>query len=339
MTEHSKILLVHTAFVGDVILTTPLIKALRQIYPESTIDVLVIPETAGILSNNPDINKIHAFDKRKNKFKSFFKTVFHLKREKYDLALLPHSSFTTGLLVLSAGIKRRIGFDRNFSRYFLTDKIKFRQNVHRTYKNLDLMKPLSNLEFSNQTALYPSAEDKEKINAILSRSNIEDSNLIAVSPGSMWETKKWPEDYYRELVQRLRTQGYQVVLIGAPNEKELCERVKDRSNSINAAGATNILESAALLEKCELLICNDSGAMHIANAMKTDVVAFFGPTVQSMGYAPIHENDKVMEVNLDCRPCSNHGSDDCPLGHHNCMKYVTVDLVEEFVKLKLGKSQ
>lgn len=337
MKTYSKILLVHTAFVGDVILITPLIRALMHIYPNAVIDVLVIPETSGILANNPHIREIHRFNKRKNKFNSFLKTLIMLKKEKYDLTMLPHSSMTTALLTFFAGIKRRIGFDRNSARYLLTDKVTFRQGVHRIEKNLDLLKPLTTENFSLQTELYPSAEAEIKINKIIKDNSLSTKNLIALSPGSVWHTKRWNAENYRVLVQRLTERGYDAILIGAPNERELCEYVKGKSSAVNLAGKTTILESASVLDKCRLLICNDSGAMHIANAMQIDVLVFFGPTVQSMGYFPFRETDKVMEVELDCRPCSNHGTNECPLGHHNCMKFITVDSVIDYIEKKLER--
>ncbi|MCB0751260.1 MAG: glycosyltransferase family 9 protein, partial [Ignavibacteriae bacterium] len=99
------------------------------------------------------------------------------------------------------------------------------------------------------------------------------------------------------------------------------------------AGKLSLLESVAVVELCDIMICNDSGALHIADAVKTDVISFFGPTVKSIGYFPYRENDKVLEVELDCRPCSSHGTNKCPLEHHNCMKMIEPDfVVQEVIK-------
>jgi heptosyltransferase-2 len=333
--DFRRILIVHTAFVGDVILMTPLIRAAKQVFPGAQIDALVIPETAGLLKNNPHIRTIQIFDKRKNKFKSFFETVFQLRKEKYDAAFLPHSSFTTIALVTFSGIKWRIGFDRNISRYWLTKRVPFRNGIHRIDKNLDLIRLFSNSPFDLQTELVSGTIVRERVGQLLRDLN-NGRKLIAVAPGSVWNTKRWPEEHYVQLVRLLSERGFGILLIGSKEERPLCERIQPRENFINLAGETSFLESAAVLEKCELLVCNDSGAMHIANAVKTDVVAFFGPTVRAIGYFPYREEDIVLETNLECRPCSSHGSDRCPLGHHNCMKYLSVKSAFDVIIKKLS---
>ena len=318
-------------------MVTPMIRAVKQVFRHAQIDVLVIPETAGLLTNNPNIRAIQAFDKRQNKFRSFFRTVFQLRKQKYDAAFLPHSSFTTIALVTFSGIKQRIGFDRNISRYFLTRRMVFRNGIHRIDKNLDLIRSFLDLSFDLQTELFPDPSVREGIGKRLSQHFGSGKTLIAVAPGSVWNTKRWPEEHYVQLVKLLSERGFGIVLIGSTEERPLCEIIKPRENSLNLAGETNFLESASVLEKCKLLICNDSGAMHIANAVKTDVVAFFGSTVKSIGYFPYRKEDVVLELDLECRPCSSHGGDKCPLGHHNCMKQLSVKSAFDVIIKKLSK--
>ena len=325
--DFQRILIVHTAFVGDVILMTPLIRATKRVFPKAKIDALVIPQTAGLLQNNPFIRAIQIFDKRKNKLKAFWEMVRILKKQNFDAAFLPHSSFTTIALVTIAGIEERIGYDRNFSRHFLTQRVPFRKGIHRIQKNLELLKPYSSATFDIQTELFPDDAARGNSKRLLIRHFGKDRKLVAVAPGSVWNTKRWREEYYAQLTGLLSRNGYGVVLIGAKDERTLCERIKPENNFINLAGETNFLESAAVLENIDLLICNDSGIMHMANAVKTDVFAIFGPTVQSIGYFPYQPNDKVFEVDLECRPCSKHGGDKCPLGHHRCMIEVTPEWI------------
>jgi len=124
-------------------------------------------------------------------------------------------------------------------------------------------------------------------------------------------------------------QKFNLIFIGAIEERKLCEGIIQTSGikAVNLAGKASILESAAVIGKCALMICNDNGAMHIANAMKTDVFAFFGPTVKSFGFFPFQENDEVFEIEMDCRPCRSHGGNKCPLGHHLCMKNIEPEFV------------
>jgi len=325
-----KILIIQTAFVGDVILITPLIRAIKQLFPESLVDVLVIPQTVEILQNNPYLKDIILFDKRRNKLPNFVKTAKKLKKNKYDIAFLPHSSFTTGLLTYVAGIKKRIGFDRWLSSLLLTEKIPFVHGKHRIKKNLDLLSIYSDRRFSNETELFPQEGDYEKAKELLSTLNNK-RKMIAIAPGSIWFTKRWPEQYYKALAQQLVDAGFSVVMIGSADEKELCENILTSLHAINLAGKTNILESAAVIKHCELMICNDSGAMHIANAVGTDVFAFFGPTVESIGYFPTREQDHVFQIDISCRPCGSHGGQRCPKGHHKCME----DIKPEFVYQKV----
>lgn len=137
------------------------------------------------------------------------------------------------------------------------------------------------------------------------------------------------------MVKRLIELGFGIVFIGSKLERDLCEEIKPNRNVLNLAGELSITESAAVIKECDLMICNDSGALHIANAVQTDVMAFFGPTVKSIGYYPFREEDLVLEIDLECRPCSTHGENSCKLEHHNCMRKIEPDIVVQKVKVKL----
>ena len=315
---------------------TPLIKGLNTIFPKSFIDVLVIPQTADVLKNNPYINQIFTFDKRDNKMFTFFKTVLLLRKQKYDYAILPHSSLTTILMAKFAGIKKRIGFDRWMASKFLTIKVPFRNNIHRIEKNLDLLSCFTPNNFAIQTDLFPSEEETSFAKNILKKLNLNDRPLIAIAPGSVWNTKRWGKENYIQLTTQLVRNGFNIIFIGSKSEIPLCEEIVKRAGApevTNLAGQTTILESAAIIQKCNLMICNDSGALHIANAVKTDVYAFFGPTVKNIGYFPFRTNDFIFEKKLACRPCGSHGGEKCPQGHHNCMRL----LEPEFVYNKITK--
>ncbi len=322
-----KILIVQTAFIGDVIIITPLIKAVKKLYSNALLDVMVIPQTAGVLEHNPNINEIILFDKRKNKIISFIKTLLLLKKNKYDVAITPHSSVTTALLLKYAKIKIRVGYDRWSAAKHLTHKVPHPDGIHKTVKNLSLLSLFTEKVFSNQTELFPTITMIEKANNLLSEIKTNSNKSVAIAPGSVWFTKKWPTEYYKILAEQLVENNFGVVLIGSKDEKEICDKVLPTKNGINLAGDLSLLESAAVIKKCDLMICNDSGALHIANAMQTDVFAFFGPTVQSIGYFPFRKNDFVFERDMECRPCGSHGGKSCHLEHHECMKKITPKIV------------
>ncbi len=333
----NRILLVQTAFIGDVIIITPLIKAVKKLFPLALVDVMVIPQTAEVLENNPNINKIILFDKRKSKIAAFLKTLLQLRKNKYDIAITPHSSITTVLLLKYANIPMRIGFDRWSAAKYLTHKVPHPNKIHKTKKNLSLLSILSNKEFPNQTELFPTEKMLIKADKLLKDVKENSKIIIAIAPGSVWFTKKWKTKYYKILANKLSERNFGIALIGSKDERDICEEVLPKNNGINFAGKLSLLESAAVISKCDLMICNDSGALHIANGVKTDVFAFFGPTVQSIGYYPFRKNDFVFEREMECRPCGSHGGKSCHLKHHDCMEKIYPEEVFKKVIDKFGE--
>jgi len=330
MKEPQNILIVQTAFIGDVILITPLIRATAELYPKAKIDVMVVSEAAILLKNNHFVQEVIVDEKRKNVLLSTLQLIKQIKSKHYDLVISPHSSFRTHLILYLSKIPERIGFNRGSAKWMLTKRIEHPIGPHKIVKNLGLLKPLTDREFDLQTELFPSDKDKQKAEELLKA--LSGKTLIAIAPGSIWQTKCWQLSSYITLCRKLIDSNYGIILIGGESDKFLCEEIenaipKDNTKLINLAGVTNLLESAAVIKKCSLMICNDSGAMHIANAMQTRVFAFFGPTVQRFGYYPYRQGDRVFEVDLDCRPCGSHGSKKCPQKHHNCMQKIEVEPV------------
>ena len=330
MKEPQNILIVQTAFIGDVILITPLIRATAELYPQAKIDVMVVSETAILIKNNPYVKEVIVDEKRKNVLLSTWQLIKQIKRKHYDLVISPHSSFRTHLILYLSKIPERIGFNRGSAKWMLTKRIEHPVGPHKIVKNLGLLKPLTDREFDLQTELFPSDKDKQKAEELLKA--LSGKTLIAIAPGSIWQTKCWQLSSYITLCRKLLDSGYGIILIGGESDKFLCEEIenaipKDNAKLINLAGVSNLLESSAVIKKCSLMICNDSGAMHIANAMQTRVFGFFGPTVQRFGYYPYRQGDRVFEVDLECRPCGSHGSKKCPQKHHNCMQKIEVEPV------------
>ncbi len=332
----NKVLIVQTAFIGDVILITPLIRESKKIFSNSLIDVMVIPQTSNILENNPHINSIILFDKRNNKLKSFFRTLKLVRKNKYDLVLSPHSSFTTALIIWLASIPTRIGFARWAAQYFLTHRLPHPENILKIKKNLNMLSYFSKEKLSIQTEIFPTKEMFSKADNILLGMKKVTNKIIAVAPGSNWFTKRWPIEYYKTLVEYLNNQNYGIIFIGSKEERDICEEIKPIDKFVNTAGELSLLQSAAVISKCDLIVCNDSGAMHIANAVKTDVFVFFGPTVEKIGYFPIGVNDKVFQTDLECRPCSSHGGNKCPLEHFNCMRILEPKMVLKEIENKFN---
>jgi heptosyltransferase-2 len=329
-----RILIIQTAFLGDVVLITPLIRATRGLFPEAVIDVLVIPETAPVLANNPHIRHILTFDKKGNKALAFMRTLGAIRSNRYDLAISPHSSLTTAYLMRLGGIRQRLGFDRWRASKHLTLKVPHLEGIHKTRRSLHLLSVFTDAEFDMQTEVFPDDAMVARAMGMIAGLPRPGRPVIAVFPGSIWFTKRWPEDHFVELLKGLDAAGFNLIVGGSPSERDLCESVIRASGApaLDIAGETGPLESAAVIAQCDLVICNDSAPLHLANAVKTDVFAIGGPTdMRRMGYFPFRERDLIFEVDLECRPCGSHGGRRCPRGHHRCMR----DLKREVILAKV----
>lgn len=321
-----KILILQTAFIGDVVLATPLIEgALRQ-YPDAEVKFLTIPYSAPVLKNYPGLSEVLVLDKRgKDKWANTFRMIKRLREERFDLAVVPHRSLRSASMVFLAGIPERIGFDKSAGKLLLTKTIEYMRDWHEVKRNLSLLR----LQDENiPPRIYPGIDEENRADEFLRRNNVN-HRFICIAPGSIWETKKWPEEHFRQLCIQMKAKGYpQVVLIGGGKEIDICNRVAaGLEGYVNiAAGELNPLESGALLKRASLLIANDSAAGHIAAAVGTKIISIFGPTVPAFGFAPYGEGNIIVEhPDLYCRPCRIHGSKKCPEGHFRCMKEVAAE--------------
>ncbi len=335
MNAEKKILIIQTAFIGDVILTTPLIRETKKVFPDARIDVLVIPQTKNVLENNPYIHSLMVFDKRKNKRKAFIETASMIRNNNYDFGFAAHRSMTTAWLMIAGGIKRRIGFTGKSAAWLMSTRVFFNKGKRQIERYLDLLRVFKDDNFDCQTELFFNDQILQQAGRLLSPVH-RDAPTVAIAPGSVRTTKRWPEDRFVDLVKKLEAHNINIVLIGSPGEKALCDRIRQNAGSdgvLNLAGETSLLEAAAVIKNCDLLICNDSGTMHMANAVRTDVFAIFGPTVERLGFSPFRPHDKIFQIDIECRPCSTHGGQTCPKSHFRCMLDIDVQwLYSDIVK-------
>jgi len=337
MKEIERIFFIQTAFFGDVIMSTPIPRALKQLYPNARLDIILIPETRIIYQDNPYVDNIYLFDKRNpiKRIPSFLRLVHTLRKNHYDLAVSVHISFSSSLLMLLSGAKIRLGYPRQKFKNLTIDLPK---GVPVVKRGLLLIKALSDREFDYQTELFINPEIQKKVQEYINNNELKPEKMIAIAPGSVWATKRWLPEYYAEVVKAVTEEGYQCVMIGSAEERKLCEEIIKASGvqAYNSAGNFNILGSAELIRNCRLIITNDSAPLHLANAVKTPVLAIFGPTVERFGCFPYREEDRVLQVDLECRPCGKHGGKKCPEGHFRCMKDITVDMVLKNAKEMLN---
>jgi heptosyltransferase-2 len=330
-----RFLVIQTAFIGDAILTLPLIQALKKVEVETSVDVLVTPRTSGLFSNHPAVNEILIFDKnnRDRGFTGLGRVARLIAQHRYEAALVPHRSIRSALLPWLGRIPTRIGFDRSAGWFLLTQTVRYEQSLHEVDRNLSLLKPLGmNLDEKLLPDLYPSEEDIQAVDAFLAQSNLRDpSSLVGIAPGSVWNTKRWLKERYAELTRRFVEQGLAVVLVGGEQDKPLCREIQAAVASpqvVTAAGYLSLLQSAELIRRCRAFVSNDSAPLHLATAMRTPVVAIFGSTVPEFGFAPYGDKSVVLETKgLSCRPCSAHGRQRCPIKTFECMENISTELV------------
>jgi heptosyltransferase-2 len=329
------ILLIQTAFLGDVILTTPLATALKNKYPEAAIDVLAIPVGGQVWQNNPRIRDIILFDKRKKHrgalaLRSLGK---QLRKKAYQLVVSPHRSLRSGLLACYTGAVERITFDKStMSWLFFNRRVKYRQ-IHEIDRNLSLIDVTEKI----YPEIYPSEEEKNRTLALLQRT--ANPNIIAIAPGSVWETKKWPIDYFAKVVKELCRMNIAVVLIGGKADAALCQHLADGNHDVlNLAGQLNVRESYQVIRQSRVLLTNDSAPLHMGSAAGTPVIAVFGPTIAEFGFGPYNtSNSKIIDIGeLHCRPCGIHGANKCPTGTFECMLNVKPHIILEAITEKLN---
>jgi heptosyltransferase-2 len=175
--------------------------------------------------------------------------------------------------------------------------------------------------------IFSSEADIRRVDQWLGNNLVSaENNTIALAPGSVWPTKRWPENYFFELGKILVADDYNVILIGGDADRILCERIAGEK-IINAAGSFTIRESAEFLRRCSILISNDSAPMHLAGAVATPVIALFGPTVPAFGFTPHGDKNRILEKKLACRPCGVHGGRTCPIKTHECMQSISPEQV------------
>lgn len=339
--------MIQTAFLGDVVLTTPLLQILRDRFPKAYLVALVIPGTREILAGHPSLDDVLIYDKkgRDRGLRGMISTARLLREKRFDICLIPHRSFRSALLAFMAGIPVRIGFIQSLGSFLYTQRVRRDSLRHEVHRNLQLMGPLvpdRSMDSAAPTGkLWVSSakEDLEWTNRCLAEFGIHpDDRVIAIAPGSVWATKRWvPEGFAAVIDGLIAQQKRKVVLLGSRDDLPVVDEIvaRCREKPVNLAGKTTLRQLAAVLKRCELMITNDNGAMHVGVAQDLPIVAVFGSTTLGLGYGPFTSKAIVVEQPLDCRPCGKHGYPECPLGHFNCMKRITSEEVMTAVEKQL----
>ena len=333
-----KILIVQTSFLGDTILSTPVIASVKQIYPDAELWMMTTPPSTRLIERDPLLDGVIAYDKRGKDagLKGLFAMAGRIKAMKFDLVYALHRSYRTSVLLWLSRVPMRIGF-RGAGFSFL-----YHQTYARNMEDHDVVRNLSILKGWGDPSSFPG--DMRLFSPPASalgdatRTLLPKEPYAVLVPGSAWETKRWHAGGFRKTALFLRDKGLRIVLHGAPDEAAISRRVAEGLDAVDLTGRSSISDALYIVERAKLVVCNDSMSLHMASAFKIPTVAIFCATSPSQGFGPWKNNARVVEKKLDCKPCGRHGGRRCPNGTEACMKEVDFSEVVSAIDAVLGRS-
>ncbi len=324
------ILVIRLSAIGDVLLTTPVLARLRKLYPEARIHFLVKEKYAAFVAASPDVNELIQWKPGEGLFDA--KKKIAALGVRFDLLVDLQSNLKTRILslLLDAGLKRR--YHKPYLNRLLlvylkknryTEKKKISERYLEAIHDLD-DKPLTEgVTLKRGKLLKPLVRFAE--------------GAILIAPGARWATKRWPEEYFVSLASKIleKHPAKKIIWLGGPDETELFGFLtkhpylsRHMKRMLFLAGQLDVGQMAALADAAQVIVCNDSGLMHLLSAAQTPLIALFLSTVEEFGFFPLGKNAEVLAArNIPCRPCNHKGLDACPKKHFRCARELTADQV------------
>jgi len=329
-----RILIRAANWVGDAVMSTPMIHSLRGNFPHAQIYILAKPWVAPVFENSPDIDRILIYESAgKHKGVSgILRLAKNLRAYDFDMAFLIQNAFEAALISFFAGIPIRIGYNTDGRTFLLTHAVTMSREIkkrHQIAYYLGILEGIGLHRFGTEMHLKISVPDRKQAGEILSTYGIRaEQGIIGINPGAAYgSAKRWPKDRYAQLCARLRQfrKDMPILVFGGPGEEKLGQEICHMAGEgcVSIAGLTSLREAMSLMERCRLFITNDSGLMHVAAALHVPQIAIFGPTDHSTT-SPADSASRMVRVPTLCSPCLKQ---ECPLGHHQCMKAVSADMV------------
>jgi heptosyltransferase-2 len=335
-----KILLVQTSFLGDVILSTPVISGIKKIYPEAVFWMMTTPLSAPLVIRDPLLAGVIIDDKsgKNSGLTGLLKMKHQIRDMAFDRGYSLHRSYRTSLLLWLSRIPLRIGFaDAKFS-FLYHETRKRNPKDHDVIRNLSLLSgEAAIMSLNSELRLY--APEYDELGDDTKQMLPSQGAYVVLVPGSAWKTKMWHWEGYHEVAKFMFKKGYDVVLLGAQLDQNVNIKVSQGLEIINLTGKTNITDAMYIIKHSKLVVCNDSMALHLASAFKIPNVAIFCATSPEFGFSPWKNNAIVVEKkDLDCKPCRRHGGKTCPTGTEACIKELShIDVIraaEKLLKIK-----
>lgn len=335
-----RILVVQTSFLGDTVLTLPLLSEIKRRFPRSHLSLLCTPLGQELLSDHPAVDEIIVDNKKKTDrgWIGLWRQAKLLRSKRFALALCPHKSFRSGLLLFLARIPFRVGFAESKSSFLFHVRVKRNIERHDVERNLSILEGLGIpiKECGGLLDLPVRAEAREKVMERFRSLGVDPSKmLVGLHPGSVWPTKRWSPAGFARLIQMLKEKyPCEILLFGGPEDGDTIGKIQKLCGGCGVSLVDRIAlrELPAALGLCRVLVSNDSGPMHIAVAEGVPVIAIFCATTPALGFYPYSSKAIVLEKNLPCRPCSPHGGRRCPLGTEDCIHLISPEPVFQAVE-------
>ena len=337
-----KILIIRLSSIGDVLLTTPAIRVIKKKFPEADIDFVIKKQFSDLLTHHPDVHHLYIFDKNDDNF-SLKKIKKQIACQRYDLIIDLHKNFRSYYLTTFSRARRIIRYRKFSLRRFVFVNFKinlFKQitPIHQRY--LLPLNALGVFDDSDGLDIFLSKKEQSSIEKKYKDFLSQPYKLIlGIAPGASYFTKRWLPEYFEKVICHFAQKSeIGIILFGNKQDRELIDflNIKGYRNVLVAAGELSLLETAALLDKCHIVITNDSGLMHLSSALRKKLIAIFGSTTRELGFFPVTKDAIILEnSDLRCRPCSHVGRNNCPKKHFKCMVEIhpqqVIEAVENFL--------
>lgn len=331
------ILVVRFSSIGDILLTTPLLRAIRHTHPSARITFLTKRAYLPLLSHNPHVDRIIGLAPGR----SLLSLAAELRGDRYSDLLDLHDNLRSRALRLLVPGRWRGYPKHRMARALLVrakrNRYRDRRPVAERY--FSAARHLQVLPDGRPPDFFVGPEATDEANAWLRSVGLDGApSLLAIAPGAAHATKRWPAEHWQRLIERMVHEGHRVAIAGGPDDASLAQQLAAPfpGQVASAAGTFGLQVTGALLKRARALVSGDTGVMHMASAVGTPVVALFGPTVEAFGFFPYTSQASVVELPLPCRPCSTQGGPRCPLGHHRCMVDMEPAAVQGALRLALS---
>lgn len=334
-----KILIIRFSSIGDILLTTPFIRQVRSQFPQAQIDYVIKSKFSELIRYNPHLNNIYEFGDPPAEPLNLL--VKRINPEKYSIIFDLHNNIRSNIVRHRIHAKKKYHIRKNkFEQKLL---IWFKKNLYGKItpipeRYLAVGEACGIQDDNKGLEFFWPKQTEQKLRESLSQTGLDlEKPIIGLVPGAGFFTKRWPLESFTELAKHI-SKSYQIVVLGGKNETGLGEVLASNQKILNLAGKLSLLETGIAISLMNLVISNDSGLMHMATAVNTPVVAIFGSSVKELGFFPYRGKSIVLEnMELNCRPCSHIGREDCPQDHFKCMREISPEKVYDSAMEILGE--